>query len=83
MVSLTYIDNNIDIVYLSKSTVRTIRWHRRLGRQSTKREVVCSSSAVGENFLHFVISLSSRGLQLKLANTNEINRGIHLAYTVF
>ena len=36
-----------------------------------------SSPAVDKSF-----SLSARGSQLKSANTNEINRAIHLAYTV-
>ena len=58
-------------------------WLSRLERHSSKPEVVGSNPAVGKNF-SFCNSRSLRvGWHLKSVNTNEINRGIHLAYTLF
>ena len=42
----TYIDIDMYIVYLKISTVRTIWWRSRLQRQSSKREIVGSSTTV-------------------------------------
>ena len=44
-----------------KHPVRIIRWHSRLERQSSKREVVGSSPAVGKIFFILLFSLSSGG----------------------
>ena len=41
------------------------------------------SPAMGKFFFILYFSLSKRGLQLESANTNEINREINLAYTLF
>ena len=58
--------------------------HRLLERQSREREVVGSSPAVGKSFSFCNSSFFfSRGSRLESANTNEINRDIHLAFTLF
>ena len=62
-------------------TMMSDRLRRWLERQSSKREVVGSSSTMGKNF-HFKFSLSSRDSQLDSANLNEINREIHLANAI-
>ena len=54
----------------------------RLKRQSSKRDIVGSSTPVGKYF-HFVFLAFLRGSQLKSTNINEINRDIHLAYILF
>ena len=59
-----------------------VRWHSRLERQSSEREVVAvaSSPAVGKKFS---FCNSHFGSQLESANTNKINHDIRLAYTLF
>ena len=54
-----------------------------LEHQSSKREIVGSNPAVGKKFFILYFSFSLCGQQLESANTNEINRHIHLAYTLF
>ena len=74
-----YIVGYVYIVNLKMSTRRTVRRQSRLESYSSKRELV-DSSPTGKKF-SFRNSL--RGAQLKSANTNELNRDIHLAYTLF
>ena len=66
------------IVYLKMHTIKSDLWRSLLERQSSKREVVGSSPTVGKNF-----SCCNSRFQLDSANTNEINRDIHLANTLF
>ena len=82
MVRLTYIDINMDKVYLYMSTVSTTRWHSRLERQSGKREVMVRVP-LWAVIVHFVIIALLARSQLEAANTNEINRDTRLAYTLF
>ena len=54
-------------------------WHSRLERQSSKREIVGSSPAVDKIFHCVNLAFFA---WLESANTNKINRDIHLAYTL-
>ena len=56
VVPQTYIGIDMDIIYLLMSAVRTIRWHSRLERQFSKREVVGLSPAVNNIFFSFCYS---------------------------
>ena len=65
-------------------TIQVVPWHRRLDRQSSKREVVGSSPAVGKKF-SFCNScfLCVPHSLTKPFVTTELNRDIHLTYTLF
>ena len=52
-------------------------------RQFSELEAVSSSPAGGQDFFILQFSLSSCGLHVASANTNEISRDLHLTYTLF
>ena len=59
------------------STFRTIRWHSRLERQSSKREIMGSSSAVGKN----ISFCNSRFLRVAHSSNQPIQMKSTVTYT--
>ena len=60
-----------------------VRLHCRLERQSSKRVVVGSSPAVAKQFSFCYSRFLSRASQFDKTITNEINRDIHLFFSLF